>query len=373
MKPSKNRVFCNDCGKSKMLFDSKEKADHFLQYNKDIIYEENGKSPVRSYFCKMCGGWHLTSHSDSDKYVHTKGNMMYDSTAAMIEMSSLLRELELAKKDSTIEVICFKIDEICDSLHDCPHLNMIKYNSLVRKYNLLRANKYGNNMPIITLKAIKKEINAIENSLSRKNVHTSIQRIQNSIKHIKAFESMDDNATCYSLEIVNVRQRLNILITKAEDFVRLIESDRVTKEINLKINDIESLAAGDNFDESLKMIEKTNSSIHEYISKGIELDEEKLNDRLSAIKNRISTKLKEQAFCSIKERIEGCFLKINEYLNRYQVKHCIQLVEEISDLIGQAKESGLPTKDINKYKARALEAIEEINNLSKRLDEMFDE
>jgi len=61
MKPTKNKVFCVSCKRSKMLFESQAKADNFILYNKEEIKEENGRAPVRSYYCRLCGGWHVTS------------------------------------------------------------------------------------------------------------------------------------------------------------------------------------------------------------------------------------------------------------------------------------------------------------------------
>ena len=59
MKQNKNTVFCYGCHKHKMLFESQAKAENFIKYNGDGILEENGKAPVRSYYCKICGGWHV--------------------------------------------------------------------------------------------------------------------------------------------------------------------------------------------------------------------------------------------------------------------------------------------------------------------------
>lgn len=60
MKPIKNRYFCMACSRPKMLFNSKSKADNFMRFNSETIYEETGKAPVRSYYCPMCLGWHVT-------------------------------------------------------------------------------------------------------------------------------------------------------------------------------------------------------------------------------------------------------------------------------------------------------------------------
>ena len=40
----------------------KKKSDNFIRFNKDEIFEENGKAPVRSYYCAFSSGWHVTSN-----------------------------------------------------------------------------------------------------------------------------------------------------------------------------------------------------------------------------------------------------------------------------------------------------------------------
>lgn len=61
MKPIKNRIFCIECQRPKMLFESKSKAANFIKFNADEIKSESGVAPKRVYFCKSCGGWHVTS------------------------------------------------------------------------------------------------------------------------------------------------------------------------------------------------------------------------------------------------------------------------------------------------------------------------
>lgn len=67
MRPTK-RIYCADSGKQKMLFPSQEKAENFIRYNSEDIYEENGVAPVRAYYCQACGGWHVTKKTDCDFY-----------------------------------------------------------------------------------------------------------------------------------------------------------------------------------------------------------------------------------------------------------------------------------------------------------------
>src|SRR5699024_12113894 len=63
MKPNKNRIYCLGCRKHKMLFEEKKNADNFIRFNQEIILEESGKAPVRSYYCVLCSGWHVTSNT----------------------------------------------------------------------------------------------------------------------------------------------------------------------------------------------------------------------------------------------------------------------------------------------------------------------
>jgi ssDNA-binding Zn-finger/Zn-ribbon topoisomerase 1 len=64
MKPTRNNIYCKDCGKSKMLFESEKKANNFIKFNGAEIESECGYSPQRSYYCVLCGGWHVTSQKE---------------------------------------------------------------------------------------------------------------------------------------------------------------------------------------------------------------------------------------------------------------------------------------------------------------------
>ena len=75
MAKPKNKIFCRDCNRPKILFETEKKAELFIKYNADEIAEHNrkGKKPIRSYYCQLCGGWHVTSSpvSDSKRYTLT--------------------------------------------------------------------------------------------------------------------------------------------------------------------------------------------------------------------------------------------------------------------------------------------------------------
>lgn len=64
MKPIKNRFFCKDCSRNKMLFETEKKAEAFIKFNGDEIEKETGYKPERIYFCDYCNGWHTTSKKE---------------------------------------------------------------------------------------------------------------------------------------------------------------------------------------------------------------------------------------------------------------------------------------------------------------------
>lgn len=64
MKPTKNKIFCKDCGRHKMIFETEKKAETFIKFNSEDIESESGYSPTRSYFCIYCGGYHVTSKTE---------------------------------------------------------------------------------------------------------------------------------------------------------------------------------------------------------------------------------------------------------------------------------------------------------------------
>lgn len=60
MSKPKNRVFCLDCRRPKLLFETEKKAATFLRFNGDEI-SPDGDSELRVYYCTVCGGYHITS------------------------------------------------------------------------------------------------------------------------------------------------------------------------------------------------------------------------------------------------------------------------------------------------------------------------
>ncbi len=65
-KPNKNRIFCPDCAKPKMLFESEAKALNFIKWNGGKL-ETEGK-PLRAYYCPSCCGWHISHQEYREDY-----------------------------------------------------------------------------------------------------------------------------------------------------------------------------------------------------------------------------------------------------------------------------------------------------------------
>ena len=110
MKPTKNLVYCLSCRHNKMLFDSQKKADRFIAFNGDEILEETGKAPVRSYYCRLCCGWHVTSNPSEDE-----GKELDALDQARVNrIDKVLRDKEKAKevKQAGAEAIDKMFDEV---------------------------------------------------------------------------------------------------------------------------------------------------------------------------------------------------------------------------------------------------------------------
>ena len=97
MKPTKNKIYCNDSGKPKMLFKTKEKANRFIEFNSEEIESESGYSPIRSYFCVSCNGWHVTSKEERFN-IALKTEQLFDLFTDKGKSKLTEKEREIAEK-----------------------------------------------------------------------------------------------------------------------------------------------------------------------------------------------------------------------------------------------------------------------------------
>ena len=107
IKPSKNLVYCYACKRRKMLFEEKSEADNFIKYNHGGILEENGKAPVRSYYCEFCCGYHVTSNpsvEDGERLDRQDSQLVgsfqeiHDLHEELLPYRALLEKLPLEEK-----------------------------------------------------------------------------------------------------------------------------------------------------------------------------------------------------------------------------------------------------------------------------------
>lgn len=113
MKPSKSRVYCPECGRKKILFETEKKALNFIKFNSEEIEEESGRAPIRAYYCEFCGGWHVTS---SPRYSESK-------TSANAFIKAYNRDIQTpctapvkSKEASLEEQIQKQVDNIIETL-----------------------------------------------------------------------------------------------------------------------------------------------------------------------------------------------------------------------------------------------------------------
>lgn len=123
MKPSKNKVFCYDCGRNKMLFETEKKANTFLKFNAGVIEEESGKRPIRSYFCQSCCGWHITSQEDKPKHIsRTEKVINLYNKAKEEEMKSekeeITNNIQKAQNGDFVYIGLFLTEESRNKLYD---------------------------------------------------------------------------------------------------------------------------------------------------------------------------------------------------------------------------------------------------------------
>lgn len=113
MKPTKNKVFCIECGRMKQLFETESKANNFLKFNSEEILEENERAPIRSYYCPACGGWHVTS-SPIALNIKTRSERFIEKKKADAEARKEVYKVY----DEKIKDAKHKIKDIVDSLPD---------------------------------------------------------------------------------------------------------------------------------------------------------------------------------------------------------------------------------------------------------------
>lgn len=135
MKP-KIRYFCVACQRPKMLFETQEEADRFIAYNKGDMLRGRRKAPVRSYYCEICSGWHVTSNPSKEdaKRWDVKDKVLADELNKRIKTNQKTKPAELKVPSKKFDVLANleqsdilmtegKLDEAEELLEKC-HLKL---------------------------------------------------------------------------------------------------------------------------------------------------------------------------------------------------------------------------------------------------------
>ena len=96
-----------------MLFEDEKKANLFLQFNTEDILAECGYSPIRSYFCIACNGWHVTSQNEAPNYKSVTENVLEKYTEAKIKKK---KEVSAQKESENKFIEC--IETINNQIND---------------------------------------------------------------------------------------------------------------------------------------------------------------------------------------------------------------------------------------------------------------
>ena len=95
MKPKKNNLFCIDCGRPKMLFETEKKAQNFIKYNgNDILREGQTIDDIRVYYCPSCCGYHITTKPYKISYEYSNTYRIIKAYRRNNENKTFLRALK---------------------------------------------------------------------------------------------------------------------------------------------------------------------------------------------------------------------------------------------------------------------------------------
>ena len=88
----KNRVYCPDCRRQKMKFDSERAAEDFLKWNRNNFEE---KIPSRIYWCEACCGYHITARPMNNVGVTINMTLPYLTEALVTDRIRVIRTVKM--------------------------------------------------------------------------------------------------------------------------------------------------------------------------------------------------------------------------------------------------------------------------------------
>ncbi|MBP3679192.1 MAG: hypothetical protein J6I70_02610 [Bacteroidaceae bacterium] len=220
MKPTKNRVYCSDCGRIKMLFPSQEKADNFIAFNAHEIISEGYKAPERSYYCSSCGGWHVTKNPNNEYFQEQDliKNRVPEIKRQIREIVRLFHTGYNKKEVHEWKKKMERLKELCDEL-DEKSVGLVPEKSMAAKC----INQYEQSIERNLKKLIEKQQVVNEVNAGQKAVITS--------EMTAMFKQLKE--ACRTLKIEKCIELANILNT---ELVRAVPEENNHSEIKERLD-----------------------------------------------------------------------------------------------------------------------------------------
>ncbi len=192
MKPNKSVVYCNNCERRKILFDTEKSAENFMKFNNDEIKLKSGRNPKRSYYCVFCMGWHITS---KEEFIGlTKNEIYFDKyTLEKVEINT-----ENVDRSQKIGGVKNELSDISEQ-----EIYFSKTSSEKKNENEIKTQELENKVEQMTYE--QKEIFFSEN----------IENVINEIKLLKNSEKVNHN------KLYNLKQYLQILYISRKKHIKI--------------------------------------------------------------------------------------------------------------------------------------------------------
>lgn len=166
MRPTKNHKFCVECNRAKILFESEPKALKYIKLNYDEIFAENGKAPIRAYYCKSCCGWHVTSKGQASDVLLQSNAEEDTNDVSTDKKADVAQDLQLSEE---IKAYYDNVSKKIDSIENM--IAVMNYSEAIMRLNMIRncyLEKYASSYLCLNQHyALKKRVVSLQERISK--------------------------------------------------------------------------------------------------------------------------------------------------------------------------------------------------------------
>lgn len=250
MKPTKNRMYCVACQRNKMHFESKKKADNFIKFNAAEMISQGLKAPVRSYYCQLCGAWHVTSNPSKtigerlDQRDKKIAQRIDQETMQSEEFKATMKQLDEKWDDYNFALSLCDLSKAQDVLNEIEAgiPSHTKDKKQIKRVTALRTKVADERMRLnwfTELTALSKDeqhelIDAAKDA-GEKNTITNVLQSINSIKLVhEVFDMQDKLIACNDSEMVGE------IVEKCRQYIQFatVKSKRAKSMLNKHLDEI---------------------------------------------------------------------------------------------------------------------------------------